>query len=306
MSWLLFAFAGPVGWAISTHIDKYLVERYFKEGSVVSLMVLTALVSGLALPFISWFWPQAMVIPIRDASVIVLTGIGYMVAMVFYLGALQSGEASEVAPLFQTIPLFGLFLGFLLLNELPTSKQGLGALLIVFGSLLLSFHPGQPKRWHLNRRLTGLMLAATFVIALNAAVFKYFAVRTDFWTTTFWELAGEMLFGALVMISVRHRREFLKMLRVNTAALLGVNAANELINFGAGICGTYAFMLAPIAVVQAVSSTTTLFVFGFGVILTTLFPKLGREDLSRANLIRKGSAALLVAVGVYLASAGNY
>src|SRR4051812_16445583 len=27
--WLLYAFSGPVFWAISTHIDKYLVDRYF-------------------------------------------------------------------------------------------------------------------------------------------------------------------------------------------------------------------------------------------------------------------------------------
>jgi hypothetical protein len=28
MSWLAFAFSGPILWAISTHIDKYLVEKY--------------------------------------------------------------------------------------------------------------------------------------------------------------------------------------------------------------------------------------------------------------------------------------
>ena len=31
MSWLFFAFSGPVLWAISTHLDKYLVERFFKH-----------------------------------------------------------------------------------------------------------------------------------------------------------------------------------------------------------------------------------------------------------------------------------
>jgi len=31
VSRLFFAFSGPVPWAISTHLDKYLVERYFKR-----------------------------------------------------------------------------------------------------------------------------------------------------------------------------------------------------------------------------------------------------------------------------------
>ena len=31
-SWLAFAFAAPVRWAVSTHIDKFLVDRYFARG----------------------------------------------------------------------------------------------------------------------------------------------------------------------------------------------------------------------------------------------------------------------------------
>jgi len=31
MHWLLFAILGPLSWAISTHIDKYLVDKYFHD-----------------------------------------------------------------------------------------------------------------------------------------------------------------------------------------------------------------------------------------------------------------------------------
>ena len=37
MMWLLFAFSGPLLWAVSTHLDKYLVERYFKDSSVTEI-----------------------------------------------------------------------------------------------------------------------------------------------------------------------------------------------------------------------------------------------------------------------------
>ena len=40
------------------------------------------------------------------------------------------------------------------------------------------------------------MLAATFVLALSSVLFKFFAVRDDFWSTTFWTFVGEGLFGA--------------------------------------------------------------------------------------------------------------
>ena len=42
MTWLVFAFSGPVLWAISTHLDKYLVEKYFKQGDVAMLLFFTA------------------------------------------------------------------------------------------------------------------------------------------------------------------------------------------------------------------------------------------------------------------------
>jgi hypothetical protein len=65
----------------------------------------------------------------------------------------------------------------------------------------------------------------------------------------------------------------------------------------------YALLLAPVTLVQAITSTTTLFIFGFGVLLTPFFPKLGREDLPRRNLIQKGIGALLVTIGVLLINA---
>ena len=59
-------------------------------------------------------------------------------------------------------------------------------------------------------------------------------------------------------------------------------------------------MLAPVALVSAISSTTTFFVFAIGIFLTLFFPRLGREDISAANLVKKGLGALLIAAGVIL------
>src|ERR1700733_255040 len=57
MAWLFFAFSGPVLWAISTHFDKYLVERYFKHNDVAVLLLFTALMGLLTLPFIAYYEP---------------------------------------------------------------------------------------------------------------------------------------------------------------------------------------------------------------------------------------------------------
>ena len=297
--WLLLAFLGPVCWAVSTHIDKYLVDRYFHDSDTAVLMLFTALVGVALLPLIWWIEPAILKPAPTAILVMTASGILYMGAMLFYLRAIQSEEASVVAPLFQASTLFTFLLGYFFLHEKLGASQLLGGGLIVGGALGLSFRGG-PKIRRFKTRLILLMLAATFVLALSTVLFKFFAVRDDFWTTTFWTFVGEGLFGLALLVRQSYRQQFAALFQRNPGAVIGINAANELINLGAGLGVRYAALLAPVALVSAISSTTTLFVFAFGILLTLFFPRLGREDLSAANLIRKGVGALLIAAGVIL------
>jgi drug/metabolite transporter (DMT)-like permease len=73
--WLAFAFSAPVLWAISTHFDKYLVERYFKHSDVAALLLFTAFMGVLALPFIAVFEPTIFQLDRGSIALIVLSGI---------------------------------------------------------------------------------------------------------------------------------------------------------------------------------------------------------------------------------------
>ncbi len=302
MLWLLFAFCGPVSWAASTHIDKYLVDKYFRDSDTAVLIVFTALIGLIALPVIWFFDPGVLSLSAPAIGAMTLSGILYMGAMLFYLRAIQSEEASVVAPLFQLSVLFTLLLAFVTLRETMTPLQLAGIGLIIAGVLTLSLR-GRSFVRRFKTRLFALMAAATFILSLSSVAFKYFAVEeTSFWGTTFWTFVGEALFGLGILAIPALRRQFVALFRKSPGAVTGINAANELINLGGGLGVRFASLLAPVALVSAVSSTTTLFVFGFGVLLTVFFPRLGREDLSWANLARKGAAALLVTVGVMLAN----
>jgi uncharacterized membrane protein len=300
--WLLLAFLGPVCWAVSTHIDKYLVDRYFRDSDTAVLMLFTAVTGVLLLPFI--FWIEPGIFNPAPVAILVMTicGILYMGAMLFYLRAIQSEEASVVAPLFQASTLFTFLLGYLFLGERLGPAQFAGGALVVGGALGLSLESGLNLR-RFKVRLLLLMLAATFILALSTVLFKYFAVRDDFWTTTFWTFAGQGLFGIALLLRGAYRRQFLILFRTNPGAVAGINAANELINVGAGLGVRYAALLAPVALVSAISSTTTFFVFAIGILLTLFLPHYGREDLSATNLVRKGLGAALIMAGVVLIEA---
>jgi hypothetical protein len=149
------------------------------------------------------------------------------------------------------------------------------------------------------------MIACAFVMSLSSLIFKVFAISDDFWPTTFWMFAGQALFGAALLLVPAYRRGLAHMMRHNLAALIAINGANELINLGGSPGTRFALLLAPLSLVQAVSGTTTIFVFLFGVLLTLFIPALGREDLTPRNLLQKGTSAFLVAHGVYLVNAGS-
>jgi uncharacterized membrane protein len=286
-------------WAISVHLDKYLVERFFKESNVAVLLLFTALVGVLLLPLIWFYEPNVLSPSAGSIALIMLAGILYMTALLLYLQALQSEEASVVAPFFQAGPLFGYVLAYVVLGETLTPWQMAGGAMIIVGALIVSIRFGQSMRMF-KARLALLMLACGFIMALSSLIFKVFAIRVEFWTTTFWMFVGEGIFGVALLVIPSYRRQFIALVHANTAALLSINASNELINLGGSLGNRYALLFAPLSIVQAIGSTTTLFVFAFGIVLSVFFPGFGREILSGRELAQKGIAAVIVAIGVAL------
>lgn len=299
MSWLVFAFSGPVLWAMSTHFDKYLVEQYFKHSDTAVLLLFTALMGVLALPFIAFYAPSITAPGRGSIALIMLSGVLYMGALLLYLRALQTEEASVVAPFFQAAPLFGYVLAYFVLGETLSGRQLAGGALIIAGTFIVSLRFGRAAGMF-KLRLAVLMLACGLALALSGLIFKVFAISVDFWVTTFWLFVGEALFGCAILAVATYRWQFIAVLGRHPAALLTISGANEVLNLAGGLGFRYALLFAPLSIVQAIGATTTLFVFAFGVALSAAVPRLGRETLSFRDLVQKGAAAILVAGGVAL------
>jgi drug/metabolite transporter (DMT)-like permease len=297
MNWILLAFCGPVLWAISTHIDKYLVERFFKETGVGTLLIFTSLIGVVGLPIIAIF---VNVFSIGTTGVIVtsIAGLLYMTAMYFYLRALQQEEATTIAPLFQTSTLFTYAIAYFVLHETLTLPRIIGGLLVMGSAAVIAYDPGHKRKFKLP--IVALILACTATLAVSAVIFKFFAIKDAFWPVTFWNFAGEAVFGGVMLAVPYYRREFFGMFKQHPGAVIGINAANELINLGGGLAARWASLLGPVSLVQAIGGTTSFFVFAFGVLISLFAPKFGHEDLSKGSLIQKGFAVVLIVAGVTL------
>ena len=200
--WLVFALSGPVLWAVSTHIDKFLVDKYFRDSDTAVLMVFTAFIGVAALPVIWAFDPQVMALSATAIGVMTLSGILYMGAMLFYLRAIQREEASVVAPLFQANTLFTFALG--------TSAGDLVAERFEFGYLTTGFIFGGliaiiAVAYYLFR-LNGILafwLAYIFTRPLGASFGDLLAQPTEYGGLGFGTTMTSLLFlGAIVLIVV--------------------------------------------------------------------------------------------------------
>lgn len=298
MSWFIIALCASALWAISNHVDKYLISRYAKQLGIGALVLFSAAIGlpiALAIPLLG---VDVLAIGWLPALVMLASGSLFILALFPYMFALQHEDASTVTPTFQTIPLFGFALAAAFLGEQLTVWQIIGGLTIIAAAISFVREPGSSR---IRMRPLLQMLLASLILAITNFLFKLIAIESNFWVTGFWQYVGYAAAGVAILLAVPpYRREFAVALRVNSAAILGLNAANEIINAGGVLLMATATLMAPLALVQLANGFNPVFTFTFGIIITLLWPKLGREDISRATLLRKVGSLAVLLVGVYL------
>jgi drug/metabolite transporter (DMT)-like permease len=299
MSWIFIALIPPALYAVSNLIDKYLVSTYFKGEGVGSVMVFSSLIGLVALPIIVLISPDVLSIDAWTALFIVLNGMLYILSFLPYFHALHKEDASVVAPLFQAIPVFAYVLGYVILGESLSLTQSLAGLVIFIGAIGISLDLSG-SRFAFKGSIFGLMMLSSFGLALNGALFKFFAIEEHFWVTSFWTYAGFFLLGLVLLAMVRsYRQQFFAVFRDNGRTIVALNGVNELLALTTTLIFNYASLLAPLVLVYLVGAAQPFFVFFYGLILTLLFPRFINEDISSKTIIQKLACMILMVIGSY-------
>jgi drug/metabolite transporter (DMT)-like permease len=301
MNWFLVALINPFAHAAVNHLDKYLISRYLKGHSVGTLILFSSLFAVLALPVIVFLDPGVFhSITFFQALALMFNGAVLVAAILLYLYALASNEASYVAPFFQFIPIFGFLLSYFILGEVLSFYQVMAICLIVFGSIILSLEISA-KSSGIKRNLVLLMLGSSFLYAINAVIFKSIAMNQGFLNSLFWDMAGKFLFGIFLFIVVaQYRRQFISLIKKNSLKVLSLNTLNEILALIGEVALILAVLSAPVALVQSVSGLQPAFVLIIGVILTLFFPKIAQESMSPKVITQKVIGIVLITMGVFL------
>jgi drug/metabolite transporter (DMT)-like permease len=302
MSWFFIALCAPFLLACANHNDKFLLSKFHKDKNIGSIVIFSSLFSGVAIPIVLFIQPDVSDVSLVQASAVVATGMLSVFAVVCYLYALDLDEASFVTPFYQTVPIFAYFLGYFILGETITFAQGLGSFVIIVGALALSFEFGR-RGMRFKRSVVALMLAASFLSAINGVIFKLIAVERGFWISLFWGFVGQVMAGLTFLVCVpNYRRDFLGLFKQRKVTFVGLIALSRILVSVSEAVTLYATLLAPVALVLLVNSFQPLFVFAFGVVLTLFLPRVAKESLSRVKMLQKGAGIGLMLVGGYLIS----
>ncbi len=266
-------------------------------------MIFGSLIGIIILPFILIWHPEVFNLSFTQAIIIMSSGLLVNLGWLAYLYALEEDEASIVSSLFQTIPIFLYFFAFIFIGEKLSIQQIIASLLIILGGITITWDFNRKK---FKARVFLLMLLASALIAAEGVVFKIFALQTDFWTTAFWEYIGGILTGLLFLILVtKYRQKFFQLWKNLKFSLISINVFNEIINVLGILSFRYAMLLAPLALVQSVNGFQPVFGVLMGIALTLFFPRLGKENILKKNLLQKAIAVFIMLIGAYLIERGS-
>jgi uncharacterized membrane protein len=293
--WIIYAIINPGLQAIVNFTDKFILSSKIKDyrgffvyGSIVAFFI------GIALWVIAGF----PVLNSRDALLTVLTGVFSIWGSILYFRALQKENTSKIVFLFGMIPVIVLFLSTVFLKESLSVRQFMGFLLILIPSLIIS--NDNKLIFKFNESFV-LILIADILWAFGSIFFKFVSTQNSYMSLIGYETLGWPIGGAIVfLLSSQVRKSFISTTRTMNLSTIGIVFANEGVFVVAKMAGFLAISLGPVALVSVIGGTQMFFAILYGWILTTLSPKIFKEDITKKGLMKKVFWGLVMISGIFL------
>ena len=301
MTWFFIALIGPFMYALTNHIDKILLDKYFKQGGVGTILLFNSLFAVVVLPI--FFFADRTVLSVGGIQILALAVVGILNVLVLwcYLLALKDEEASVAIVFYQLVPVFAYVMGYFVLGEILSKIQLIAMAIIIFGTTIISFEIDSENKFKLRRKAILPMLAASFFWALGSVIFKAVAIEENVWRSLFWEYSMLLLIGIGIFVFMRsYRNNFLSVIRSNSKVILSINFVNEFLYILGNLAFAFAYMLAPVALVLLADSFQSVFAIIIGVFLTIFLPKISTEKIQAKYLWPKIIAICITGIGTYL------
>ncbi len=298
MSWFLIAIGAPFLWAFVNIADKFLVDNYSGEKkSSGSLVLFSSLIGIIACIGIAIFTDGFLMVDFFDRILLVITGILGICWVILYLFALEIEDVSTVVPWMLTIPVFGYFLGYLILGESLSVQQLVGGMIVLLGAGILAFDFSNIKILF-KKKIAFLMILSCLLYSVNGVIFKFVTEVDSFWGSSFWEYLGLGLGGLCIFLChKKYRHQFISNIRESGRKIFVLNISSEWMTILGNLLTNYALLLAPVAMVYLVHTFQPVVVLFLTFLTTKFFPQVVKEDFSLKVLLPKIIAITIMIVG---------
>ena len=307
MDWLLCIAITAFTGAANIFVDNYISDYYFKgrdanaqkcfhwiPHTIVGLVCICA----TGLDFTN--------IPIYIYLLFLLPGVISVVAGIFYYKALEVSESTDFGIFAQLAPIFYLILGWLFLGQNITSHQFIAFLIIIAAPILIILTT--------KKRSRPVRLKAVFYTILNifiAAAGAILFVKLDAGETADVNFITEMGFvflgqgignGLIVLANPKWRKRFRYVTKSSKHKVYYPLTVSLVFNIINKFARNLALVLAPsVALTTAITdSAKPIVIFFMGLLFTILWPRFGREKLTKKAVMVHLIATVLVVIGIFL------
>ncbi len=291
LEWVIFALLGYLFFAGGNIIEKIIRTAHIK--SPVSFAVLLGAFESMFILLLPFFglnltaW--VFIIPAIAAGAL------RVLAFLPYAEALSMEEVSRLVPLWTLDPVFTLIMASAFLGELLTANFYVAFVLVLSGSVILMARTGK-KMFRLNRAF-GLMVASSFLYALQAVLLKFAYFELSFFHGLIWVSIGTLATTVIILSRKRFRE-------AAREEIIGNVPGKILAMFAVfGLLGVffinYAIKLGSVSIVEVMFGFQMVFVFLIASSLSRWFPGFVREEIALKSISVKIFCICLMAAGLF-------
>lgn len=311
--WILLPILGAVGYSLSRFIRNYLIDTAFNKKNVSAFTGMTAGAYVLiAVTIFAIFGPKVLALDFWSIIGMFIAGALMVFSQYPAFKALKIAETVEVTIFSQCGPVLALIFGFIFLQQEVLGKQLMGFLLIMAAALLLVFAQETKSGKKLKAKTAGLMVASSAFWFLSDVVImavigndKANSSTLNYMRHFFYFEIGAIITVVISFLMFPSWRATLKrkfFAKKGTSKNLTFSLVNNIIYAAAEVFYKIALVMSPaIALLAVVDQVAQLIItFILGIVLSWLFPALGREKLNKRLVTRHLIAAVLVGMGIIL------
>lgn len=309
MDWLIFAFLGTVFFSGAGVLDKLLLSNCTNDSK--AYIVCQALVQQLFIIPVVMFAGIEFTYP--ESIIALLFGCMQVFPAFFYMKALQTEEASKVSALEYVYPVFVFIGSIFLFGEMLSPKCCAGGILLILGTLLLSYKK-DGGLCNSNGRCAKILRCITsssptikpfmsywILTAIYYLSLKYLLNSIDEWDLYIWSSLGTLIV-IIPLMGKQSIRDEVKSFFGRGSFAVGALISEEAFQFMGLIFSLFAYAIGSVTLVSSVGALQPVLTVMLIMVLGALAPKLAgelNERTDRESLAQKGVAFMIVLVGIY-------